>query len=300
MSSTENAFAKLNITLRVKELREDGFNNIEAITLFCKDFVDILTVEHQINKGDELLTLNHKSTTDKDLILDDTNLILRAYNIFNSELEKKSIEPEPFIFEIEKHIPSRAGLGGGSADCAATLRILNSFYSNIFTINELIAMASILGSDIAGCVHSKALTMTGRGEKVKVFESDLNFLDEFQVLAITPNIFCSTPQVYQHYDDIHRPTHAGISSPEGFGLLSDNFHNDLEIAALDLDSELREFKEHIESLTNKKFMLAGSGSSIFVILKTQEAEYLKILLEDKLSNELIHEKIRQLCVSAIC
>ena len=105
------------------------------------------------------------------------------------------------------------------ADCAATLRILNSFYSNIFTINELIAMASILGSDIAGCVHSKALTMTGRGEKVKVFESDLNFLDEFQVLAITPNIFCSTPQVYQHYDDIHRPTHAGISSPEGFGFL---------------------------------------------------------------------------------
>ena len=46
MSSTENAFAKLNITLRVKELREDGFNDIEVITFFCKDLVDVLTVEH--------------------------------------------------------------------------------------------------------------------------------------------------------------------------------------------------------------------------------------------------------------
>lgn len=303
MIYSKNAFAKLTLTLRILDIREDGYNNLDALTLYCEDLFDVLKIETGVAGEEPLLTLSLDSTVDKDLNVDSSNLILKAHEIYVNKLREFKNEEYGFIYEIEKHIPSAAGLGGGSADCATTLRLLNQFYSNFFDIKEIVEMAAALGSDIPGCVYSRALTMTGRGDLVNLidnFKVDLKFLDEYKALIITPDISCSTPEIYRHFDEIGRPTHIGIESPSKFGVLTDNFHNDLEIAAIDRYSELADFKNHIDTITGEKFMLAGSGSTIFAVLDEGKAESTMSKLNIELENDLKHEKIRQLCASALC
>lgn len=300
---SKNALAKLTLTLRILDKREDGYNNLDALTLYCENLFDVLKIETVSPGEDPILALSLDSTVDKDLRVDNSNLILKAHDIFLKRLREYRDEEFGFIFEIEKHIPSAAGLGGGSADCAATLRLLNQIYSNFFDINEIVQMASNLGSDIPGCVYSRALTMSGRGETINLVDNykvDLKFLDNFKVLLITPDIRCSTQDIYRNYEQIGRPTHVGIEVPRAFSVLTDNFHNDLEIAALDEISELRDFKNHIEKITGAEFMLAGSGSTIFAVFENDEARSKYEHLSKELENDLKHEKIRQLCTSALC
>lgn len=297
MKIAEKAFAKLTLTLRLLDKREDGFNNIDALTTYCSDLYDILSVEANILTS---LKVANDSTVEKDLVIDDSNLILKAHKLFINSFREFKNEDSGYNFEIEKHIPSGAGLGGGSADSAATFRVLNNLYQNQFNLDQLIEMAGELGSDIPGCIISKMLKMTDTGKVINVIESNTDFLKGYQTLIITPDIFCPTPEIYKHYDVISRPTHEGIEAPSAFASLTDNFHNDLEIAALDRFNELSDFKNHIEKIGRETFLLAGSGSSIFCILDTDRASSLYNKLKIELENELIHEKIRQLAVTAIC
>lgn len=307
MEYTEHGLAKLNLTLRVLDIREDGYNNIKALTLFCRDIYDVLTLTNIKDLEKDLLTVGGNSTVEKNLDVGNDNLILKATEIFKrnlvDEIDMESNNSKNFKIVVEKHIPSGAGLGGGSADGAAILRELNKIYESRFTIDELLDLAMLLGSDVGACLYSQALWMTQRGGTIELIQNEdnsLDFLSGYKTLIITPDIFCPTPEIYQHYDLIGRPTHEGIEVPQDFLMLTDNFHNDLEISALDKYDDLKEFKNHIEKITNEKFLLAGSGSSIFCILDVEKAEssYEKLLIQ--LENELIHEKIRQLAVSAIC
>ena len=297
MDYSEKALAKLTLTLRVLEKREDSYNNIDALTSYCKDLYDELYAR---SEKDLSLSVGNKSSVEKDLVTDESNLILKAYRIFTDALNLLEKEMLSFHFEVEKHIPSSAGLGGGSADCAATLRLLNNAYQNCFDDKDLVAMASELGSDIVGCLKSKILRMTQTGNSIVEINDDVTFLKNYKAIIITPDIICSTPQIYKHYDVVGRATHEGVEAPKDFASLTDNFHNDLEIAAFDLIPELREFKKHIESLVGNTFLLAGSGSSIFCILDNDQAQNQYLYLKNALQNELIHEKIRQLAISAIC
>lgn len=302
-SFKKNALGKLALTLRILDKRDDGYNNLDALTLYCRDLFDVLRIEIFNSSDEPLLTLSLESTCDKDLNVDSSNLILKAHDIYVEKLRKFRNEEYGFIYEIEKHIPSAAGLGGGSADAGAALRLLNQIYSNFFDIKEILEMANTLGSDVAGCVYSRALTMTGRGDIISLvdnFKVDLKFLNDYKALLVTPNIFCSTPEIYRHYDQIGRPSHEGIDVPSNFSVLTDNFHNDLEVAALDRYGELSDFKKHIEAIVGVDFMIAGSGSTIFAVLDSEMADSMCLKLKVELENDLKHEKIRQLCATALC
>ena len=148
----EKAYGKINLGLKILGRRSDGYHDILSIAQ-CVDIADILYFERAPS---DQLTCNIG-----DLSTGPGNLVRRAVDSFRARLDHPI---RHFRIHLEKHIPMRAGLGGGSADAAATLRALNRFYGEPLDRTELGAIAAELGSDIPFLVEGGTALMRGRGE----------------------------------------------------------------------------------------------------------------------------------------
>lgn len=265
--------AKLNLTLRMLDKREDGYSNLNSLTVFLPELFDVLKIVDKPNPG---LSLNNES---KHLVeADENNLIVKAFEKYSKHERIAELFPEvkDLHIELTKNLPITAGIGGGSADCAATLNLLNMYCDNELTVTELLWLAEELGSDVPACIYSQALWMKGRGEIVEPL--DELYLPDIKVLVVTPNIECSTPRIYNHYHEMGRPTDVGIDAPAEMVEYCENLHNDLALSAFDLFEDLVEFKSAIESETGLQFMLAGSGSTLYTISDAESIENNKVAI----------------------
>lgn len=257
----QKALAKLTLSLRINEKRDDGFNNLEALTVFLEDIYD----EIELKKTDtNNLSIQMQQNDAYILESDDNNLVMKALKSFNTTLIKNHgiTNLASFAIDLKKTIPVQGGLGGGSADAAATLRALNDFYGDVLSESELLEIASKIGSDVSACLSSKSCWMRKRGDEITPVELEL---DDLYALIVTPNIYCSTPAVFRHYDKISRPKDIGYQAPIHLEKFIPTIHNDLSIAAYDLYPELLDFKNDIETKTGLNFQLAGSGATLFGI-----------------------------------
>ncbi len=211
--------AKLTLSLRVTGVRDDGFHLIDA-EMVTLDFADVL----RITDGGEGLALVGAGA---DVPLGPDNLVSRALRVAGRQAH----------VAIEKAIPSQAGLGGGSADAAAVLRWAG--------FSDLEAAATI-GADVAFCLVGGRARVRGIGEIVE----PLPFVEQTLTL-ITPPIACSTPAVYQAWDQLGGPT-------------ASDTPNDLESAALLVAPELARWRDEFGEATGQRPTLAGSGASWFV------------------------------------
>lgn len=273
MENGESIFApaKLTLTLRMLDKREDGFNNLEALTVFLPDVYDQLQIVLR-NPGDEILSIYKADGSPSDLPNDETNLVIKALKLFasDSRVQIPREEIDQIGFKLVKNLPSAAGLGGGSSDAAATLRLLNERFGLPLTEMELADLSSEIGSDIPACVYSRALWMRGRGEIVDPI--DRFNADGLNILVFTPELQCSTPAVFARYDEIARPVDVGVQAPERLKRFSSNLHNDLALGAFDLFPELTQLRNDLEQATSMQFRLAGSGSTLFAIGTAEEIE----------------------------
>jgi 4-diphosphocytidyl-2-C-methyl-D-erythritol kinase len=259
MTFTRYAPAKLTLTLRMLDKRDDGFNNLEALTVFLPNVSDIVVA----SEGTHDFVLMGPAADDS-LMQHETNLVVRARNLFEQHERIADLHDELLTtsLELAKSIPIAAGLGGGSADAAATLHVLNRICGDQLTLTELGWLAEELGSDVPACIYSQALWMKGRGEVVDPLDE---FPEGLHVLVVTPHIECSTPAVYKRYEEMGRPVDEGIEAPADIAHLTKTLHNDLALAAYDLSPELVDIKETLEKETSARFMLAGSGSTLFCV-----------------------------------
>ena len=160
---TELAPAKLNPYLRVLRRRDDGFHDIETIVLPL-DLAD--TVRVRPLEGDRF-ELDVSGPRAEDVPLGDENLVVRAARA----LAASAGAGRGAWIEIEKGVPVAAGLGGGSADAAATLRALNRLWGLGLDREELGRIGAGIGSDVPALVPGRAVMATGRGERVTAFEA---------------------------------------------------------------------------------------------------------------------------------
>jgi 4-diphosphocytidyl-2-C-methyl-D-erythritol kinase len=137
---------------------------------------------------------------------------------------------------LHKHIPSGAGLGGGSADAAAVLRWAGW--------SDLVGAAG-LGADVPFCLVGGRARVRGIGELVEPLAHR-----PLVVTLLTPPLFCATPEVYRRWDE--------LGGPRG------DHGNDLEPAALDLVPELGRYRDALAAVSGARPRLAGSGSTWFV------------------------------------
>ncbi|MDR0877881.1 MAG: 4-(cytidine 5'-diphospho)-2-C-methyl-D-erythritol kinase [Treponema sp.] len=158
---TIKAPAKINLHLRVKGLRPDGYHELESIFL-ALDYGDILTFSIAGEDGDLDILTGWKTGRAQENLPQEKNLIYRAVSLFRARTGfKKGLR-----VAVEKHIPLGGGLGGGSSDAASALLAMNAVSGANLSHSALTEMALKLGSDVPFFLSGGAAWVSGRGEKI--------------------------------------------------------------------------------------------------------------------------------------
>ncbi|MCJ8189887.1 4-(cytidine 5'-diphospho)-2-C-methyl-D-erythritol kinase [Sphingomicrobium aestuariivivum] len=245
MPLREPAPAKLNLALHVRRRRDDGYHELETLFAFCID-------------GD-VLTGSSEAAAEHRLVLDITgpfgagldaagNLVERAWQAL-----KVAAPPAHVRLGLDKRLPVASGLGGGSADAAAALRLLTSLWKLDPAIAQEAAPA--LGADVPACLLSMSARGEGVGEKLSPVPTPE--LAGAPVLLVNPLVPLSTPAVFKAWDGGDR------------GPLGEDWRrgrNDLEPPARDLVPAIGEVLEWLGARPGVDIArMSGSGASCFAL-----------------------------------
>ena len=246
----ELAYAKLNLVLHVGPPRDDGMHPICSLVASI-DLADEVTAEPKEAGGD---TVECRGVAGH-------NLAARALAEFRS---RAGTELPPLAVTIEKRIPVAAGLGGGSADAAATLRIANQLAGDPLAPEELLRLAAELGSDVPAQLEPGHALVQGTGERVE----HVSVLPFFAVLLPDRNGL-SAASVYGELDRLKgtrgeldpEPLRRIATSP--LAEIAASLDNDLQPAALSLRPELRERLDALAAAGAFGAAVSGSGPTCF-------------------------------------
>jgi 4-diphosphocytidyl-2-C-methyl-D-erythritol kinase len=262
------ARAKLTLSLRVLGRRPDGYHDLEALVVSLDEPHDVLEVELAPE-----LSLTVDGPAAAGVPTGDDNLAFRAAR----RLLELAGSDSGLQLRLNKKIPAGAGLGGGSADAAATLmagaRLLGLSL-------DLAAVAADLGSDVPFCLTGGAAWMRGRGEVLE----PLGPLHALPMVVVVPPFAISTAAVYRAWDDLGGPrSDRVVPAPAAAAVHVSELANDLEPAAEKVEPRLRPFRKELEDLAGARALLAGSGSAFAVPLpSTERAETVAALASARL------------------
>jgi 4-diphosphocytidyl-2-C-methyl-D-erythritol kinase len=227
----EIAYAKLNLALHVRAREADGYHRIETMFAFCEDG-DVVTAEPA-----DALSLDVTGPFAGALAGEGDNLVLRAARIVGATA----------ALTLEKRLPVAAGLGGGSADAAAVLRLFGGS----------VADAAALGADVPACLLSRTARGEGRGDELHAVE-ELG-LAGTPVLLVNPNIPLPTGPVFAGWDGVD---HGPLGDWE-------TGRNDLEAPARALVPEIGAV---LEALAGARLArMSGSGATCFGLYENEAA-----------------------------
>ena len=245
-----SAPAKVNLSLRVLRRREDGFHDLE--TRMCPlSLCDEVSLELQESGG------VHLTCDDPDLPVGEDNLGLMAVRAFES-MTGREIHAR---ISITKRIPSGAGLGGGSSDAAAVLRLLNRALGGQATLQELSKMAASVGSDVPFFLFGQSCDARGRGEIIEPVE----FTARPRLLLIKPPFGIPTPWAYRQWcNSVENPAY-----PYGVQALSiGELTNDLERPVFEKYLVLGDLKRWLlDQAEVDGALMSGSGATVFAVLR---------------------------------
>lgn len=254
---SERAYAKINLSLDITGVLENGYHTIESVMQTVSLFDNITVCMDGGISGIKIIC------SDGSIPTDEKNTCHKAARLF---FEKAGISDYGVIINIEKNIPSMAGLGGGSSDAAAVLRILNRIYSINYSAEELRSTAAEVGADVPFLIEGGCALCTGIGENVL----SLSAKPDCFVLLAKPDFGVSTPLAYKAFDEKKTASEKmsmrlakAIESGEDF---TPYLSNDLE-AALDL-GDIKAVKERINGLGAAASLMTGSGSCVFGIFES--------------------------------
>lgn len=244
----ETAYAKINLALHVRARGPDGYHSIETLFAFAEDGDRL-----HVTEGEEV-TLDVQGPFAGALTGD--NLVLRAARALRSHYGVVAGAG----LTLDKRLPVASGIGGGSADAAAALRLLVRWWDLPFDAEVLMPMAAGLGSDVPACLRSETAKGSGRGDRlVAVGAGDLSGTP---LLLVNPGVPVSTAQVFGAWNGIDLgPMPA---SPAGG-------RNDLEAAARILAPEIGAVLDALESCPGVILSrMSGSGATCFALFEERE------------------------------
>ena len=248
-SLTLHAPAKLNLNLKVKGKRADGFHEIDTLMVPLPGLCDRLTFTPSEDFS--------FSCNSDDLPANEENLVVKAVRAF----EKATAISCSYSIELTKSIPHGAGLGGGSSDAATTLMGLNSLNAAPLTLDRLKEIAGSLGSDVPFFLQSLPSRCTGRGEVVKIVAD----LPPLRVLLVKPDFAVSTLDAYKGWQSSVEIPDISYTAQEIGGL---TLINDLERPVFQKYRFLGEVKNWLGQQNGvMAAMMSGSGSTMFAILQ---------------------------------
>jgi 4-diphosphocytidyl-2-C-methyl-D-erythritol kinase len=238
MSIDVLAFAKLNLSLRVLGLREDGFHEIasEVQTVDLSDRLSISLAPSGVS-------------VDSQLARQGTDIVERAAVTL---LRRKRSDRGVHV-RVEKAIPIGAGLGGGSSDAASLLSVLDRLIPPVLPYEEILEAGVEIGSDVPLFLTGGRLLVGGRGEQVQRLPGPSNR----QFVLLVPPVHCDTGAIYARWDAIAPAPRAKADAPLRRGV------NDLLASALDVHPALIPYHRAVEALACDYCGMSGSGSSFY-------------------------------------
>ena len=266
----ERAYAKINLCLDIAGRREDGYHELKMI-MVPLDFYDVL----EITRADETsLTINRSY-----LPVNEKNTVIKAIRIMQ---ERYGISGG-FACSLLKHIPTRAGLAGGSADAAAAIRIIDRMMGLYLSREELIGIGREVGSDVPFCILNRPALVEGTGEVIEPFSCRA----DFDILLVKPQRGVSTKEAFELADSTEYEHPDCLAMREA--LMSGDYEkmvaslgNSLEPAAISLVEEIRTVKNILREAGFDGVLMSGSGSTVFAV--TRDRQLLNETME-RLRNE---------------
>ncbi|WP_439532895.1 4-(cytidine 5'-diphospho)-2-C-methyl-D-erythritol kinase [Polymorphobacter sp.] len=251
MTETEDAPAKLNLALHLRHRRADGYHELESIFAFTQ-FGDTLT-----GAPADALSLEMSGDYAGPAGQGGDNLVLRAARAL---AEAAGIDRGARL-HLEKRIPVAAGLGGGSADAAAALRLLNRLWGLDWPQDRLVALAAKIGSDVPACVVSRSVLGSGRGEVLRPWSGDVGGRP---VLLVNPRVSLATGPVFAAWDRQDRgPLDAEAPLTQ--------LRNDMTAAACGLAPVIAEVLEALAATVPLLARMSGSGATCFALYESGAA-----------------------------
>jgi len=263
MEINEKAFAKINLFLDVTGKRADGFHDIRSVmhTVSLADEVKIGITKAEYS----CITLHMKNSN---IPADERNLAYLAAERFLDRTEITAV----LDITVEKHIPSAAGLGGGSSDAAAVLRALNMAFGNPLSVEALCALGAEIGSDVPFCIVGGTRLCCGRGEKMSRYPMDdiiCVIVPPVAEKMETPKAYSMLDEAFDDYKDENPAMHEAL-----FEFFAEDpvlgMYNVFESVVLPLSPATDEIRQELSRLGAKAAMMSGSGTAVFGIFDTEE------------------------------
>lgn len=242
------SICKINIGLNITERREDGYHLLESLFYPVHSLYDLVEV---IRSEDQNVTFSQSGIT-VDCPSED-NLCVKAYNAFRKVHNISGVK-----IHLHKMVPFGAGIGGGSANAAAVIRLLNILFSINATEEQLCEIAKKVGSDVPFFIYSKPLMVYGVGDLFEPTDIDLTGQ---HITIVKPDFGVSTREAYS------RITPKKPQRPLKEQLTGDwrEITNDFEVAVC--NERMREIKNELYALGADYVSLSGSGSAIYALSK---------------------------------
>ncbi|MDP2119792.1 MAG: 4-(cytidine 5'-diphospho)-2-C-methyl-D-erythritol kinase [Hoeflea sp.] len=263
---TRDAPAKINLALHVTGRRADGYHLIESFVVFTEfgDRVSARLADHDafVLEGSEAGALSAEDATG--------NLVVRARDALRKAAGQSGRELPPVDITLDKRLPVASGIGGGSADAAATLRLLCDVWSFKPTPEQLAQIALGLGADVPMCLNGQPLIARGIGEALE--PAALGFV--LDLVIVNPRIGVSTPAVFgalESRENARLPALPGLGDRDRFIAWLKGTRNDLEPPARGLVPAIGDCLSALTGAGALFARMSGSGASCFGLFHDADA-----------------------------
>jgi 4-diphosphocytidyl-2-C-methyl-D-erythritol kinase len=290
---TARAPAKLNLFLEITGRRVDGFHELETLIVPIRlaDTLSLRATNPAAGCGPGKITLNVRNLLPlrpprQSFVLptDDNNLVVRALTL----LQQRSKCCFGAGVDLVKRIPVAAGLGGGSSDAAAALRLANRAWQLNWPNERLAELAAELGSDVPFFLSAGAAVCRGRGEQVE----PLRGMPPLHFVVVKPEIGLSTSEVYRAHDVQPSSTLGSMQVNQFIAELASArrstlrhwLHNRLQAAAASLSPWVNRLHSVFDELDCVGHILSGSGSAYFGVCR--HAQHARRLASNLRSRQL--------------
>ena len=259
---TEEARAKINLALHVTGQRADGYHLLDMLVTFadCGDRLGFLPAQV------DAFTLSGRFG---EMLAGEggTNLVLRARDLLREQFGALAF---PVHIHLQKNLPVASGIGGGSADAAATLRGLMRLWGMSLPVEALASLALKLGADVPMCLESRPLIARGIGEEIEAVAD----LPAFAMVLANPLKGVSTPEVFRRLATKDNPALSlapRVPNTADWLAAIGAARNDLEPPARELVAEISAISAMLQASGALLTRMSGSGATCFGIFATMTA-----------------------------
>jgi len=253
--------AKINLGLNVVEKRPDGYHNLQTVfyPVPIKDALEVQVMDEAFPSDYDCDLKVTNITIEGD---EQRNLVVRAYQVLKQDF--------PTLPRIHTHlwkgIPTQAGMGGGSSDCAYMMLLLNQQFQLGLTDEQLIEYAAKLGADCAFFILSRPCYAEGIGEKLQPIDLSLS---GYYIAVVRPDIPVPTKEAFSRIRPHYPAQNCRETVMQPIDTWRDALINDFEESVFALHPEIGDIKQRLYDMGATYAAMSGSGSALFGLFKKQ-------------------------------